>query len=1331
MKARASLPIALQQTLNVVLVLLLLVCSAVCKDDSSRDQTAPRPPASKPEARQPQAGQPSAGAPGLWTANQMLQAQGLVFIENRGQFDSRVKFLVKGNGANLWLTNDGVVFDFQRPAAKEQPTAIAEKGSADQSPSPDIARFGRGSKSEPPPMERLVFKQKLVSARSNPTIEARDPLPGSYNYFIGNNPDKWRTHVTAYKEIVYRDIWKGVDLKLFANGANLEEEFIVHPGADPSSVELAYEGIQSLTVADDGSLKVATAFGDIVETSPSIYQEIAGKPIPLSGSFKVGAQNSYAFEIAKRDEKSDLIIDPTIIYSKPRDGRKAAQGSLLYSTYLGGSATCGDCGPLDYATGIAVDASGSAYVGGTTRSTDFPTTSGAYLTTDPTLSTCGFITKFTPLGNQLQYSTYLCGTAASIAGIAIDSRGEAYVIGLGGAVFPTTPNALQQGVNGIFMTVLSAAGDALVYSTGFGVGDGFYYSDLDLAANHPIAVDSSGRAYLTGTAGTIPTTPNAYQTTYTGTNVAFLGVLDPSQSGQASLIYGSYLGGSTQDWGTAVAVDAYGMAYLTGFTFSSDFPVTPGAFQTTFPSGGGEDAFVAKFNPLAPTSTLIYSTYLGGDQGAAARAIAVDSLGNAYVSGFTESDNFPITAGAIIPIRGNNSGFVTKLNAAGNDLIFSTFWGGLYATIGSVDAIAVDSFGNTYVAGTVGTGGQLLVTSDAYQTSPQGFNDAFVSKFDSSGTVLIYSSYLGGLLHDNGMALAVDSIGDAYVAGFTRSANFPVTQAAYQQQLKGTDDAFVTKLPLGGSGTLAITGILPNAGGNAGTVTAQIIGTGFHQGASAKLACGQSNVPGNNPRVSGGGQILTATYDLTQTAAGICDVVVTNADMSSVTLPHGFTVQQGGAPQLWVEMGGNPTITSNGSTYAIDFGNTGTVDAHDAVLNITIPPNIGFSVACPTPAPGDIGLTWDLPFSWCQIPISYPDDNGNQVIPIWIFTLGAGAATGIQISITPLPPLPQPHQSIQLMHLEIGSAPDSPFSATGDPSLIGTSPVAQVIANAILQVFGSGERRSVRRVNGIRQSDLPRDCFLDRDHIFNCFQHLLIQWTYVEDNKHGSFPEEGAIGGTVGAWVAQVPLEAGEGAGETLDTLEQALRLLGRALVPILKNKAEIDGYAEFLTSGDPNDLGGPIGIGVSRWVSGAQQLGYGIFFYNEPGASAPAQKVVVTNPIAADSDWSTIALTNISIPELQVPIPPTFDPAIGWYDAKMNVDLRPSQDLFVNIDANLNPSTGLLTWTFQSIDPTLACLPRIRKWVSSIQVKEAMSSSVLRRGKASRPALRSRTRQR
>ncbi len=341
------------QNLTVALALLVLSASTIIEPARAADSHSPavpsasapnnpnpgsrNPVASKPvpqpnlaDALRPQHSPPAPPAPSLADANQILQRQGPLFIENRGQFDPRVKFLVTGNGANLWLTNEGIVFDFQRPAGKQSANAAEEKRAASAGAVPQ--HCDPRLKSDPPPMERLVFKQKLVSGNANPTIEAHDPQPGIYNYFPTSDPDTWRTHVLAYKEVVYRDVWKGIDLKLFANGPNLEEEFIVHPGADASAVRLAYEGIEGLSVADDGSLKVATAFGDIVETSPRIYQEIAGNTVPLSGSFKVGAQNSYTFEVAKRDKQADLIIDPTVIYSKSQPQQKSGsrQSSPLF-----------------------------------------------------------------------------------------------------------------------------------------------------------------------------------------------------------------------------------------------------------------------------------------------------------------------------------------------------------------------------------------------------------------------------------------------------------------------------------------------------------------------------------------------------------------------------------------------------------------------------------------------------------------------------------------------------------------------------------------------------------------------------------------------------------------------------------------------------------------------------------------------------------------------------------------------------------------------------------------------------------------------------------------
>ena len=262
-----------------------------------------------------------------------------VFIENKGQFDERVRFRVVGNGASIWLTKDGIVFDFLRgknPGHKATSPIVHKASAADQEST------------------RIVFAQKFVAGDSGGQIEAKDPIPGTYNYFIGSDASKWVTHVRAYREIVYRDVWEGIDVKLAANGRNLEEELIVHPGADLDKARLAYEGIRGLSVAKDGSLRIRTDFGEMTETAPRLYQDLAGKRVPVKGKFKIYGDNTYAFIAASHRMTVALVVDPT----------------LLYSTFLGGSVGFG-CGPFfcatsEQANGIAVDSSGSAYVTGFT-----------------------------------------------------------------------------------------------------------------------------------------------------------------------------------------------------------------------------------------------------------------------------------------------------------------------------------------------------------------------------------------------------------------------------------------------------------------------------------------------------------------------------------------------------------------------------------------------------------------------------------------------------------------------------------------------------------------------------------------------------------------------------------------------------------------------------------------------------------------------------------------------------------------------------------------------------------------------------------------------------
>ncbi len=330
---------------------------------------------------------------------------------------------------------------------------------------------------------------------------------------------------------------------------------------------------------------------------------------------------------------------------------------------------------------------------------------------------------------------------------------------------------------------------------------------------------------------------------------AFVMVFDTTASGSASLFYSTYLAVPPElnypspsaahyeypdSNGYSIAVDSFGKAYVTGHA-PPGFPVTPGAFQTAHAPYNGNllssNAFIAKLDPFSSGSqSLIYSTLLGGKGGTSVNAIAVDTAGNAYVTGVTNGSyygSFPVTPGAFQTTVGQNSYacFVTKFNAAGSKLVYSTFLSDTFRyTVGN--AIVVDPLGNAYIAGQVNSP-YFPVTPDAFQSTyikfggSTDYGSAFLSKLNPTGSALIYSSYLGGSYGDGASALAIDTAGDAYLAGYTSSPDFPHTNFSFQPAMKGTGDAFVTKFPLGADNLpLSISSIVPSSGGNAGTLSA-------------------------------------------------------------------------------------------------------------------------------------------------------------------------------------------------------------------------------------------------------------------------------------------------------------------------------------------------------------------------------------------------------------------------------------------------------------------------------------------------------------------------------
>jgi hypothetical protein len=703
----------------------------------------------------------------------------LSFEANRGQSDKQVKYLSRGHGYTLFLTNDEAVLTLRRSGVK-----LADTHAVGMSPS----AFKPGAGDE----QSAVLRMKLIGANTSTMVSGNGEQQGTSNYFIGNDPSQWRTNVANYSQVRYQDAYPGVDLVYYGNQQQLEYDFVVAPGADPRAITLdvtadrdartAASPAASPRIADNGDLLVPTNGAEVRFHKPVVYQtgessdphSIGGTPNAIKakntidGRWVLKGANRVGFEVAAYDSSKPLIIDP----------------ALSYSTYLGGTGT-------DGAFGVAIDSAGNCYVTGFTSSTNFPTKNPYQKKSGGGIDT--FVTKMNPTGTALVYSTYVGGNGTEYPfAIGVDSTGAAYEVGnTGSANFPVTTGAFQTTCPScalypaVFITKLTPSGTALAYSTFLGgSGDNRAFG---------VALDSSNNAYVVGwtTSTDFPTTAGAYQTTNLG-GASDVFVTEMNASGTQP-VYSTYLGGSGQDVGFGIALDSNNDTYVTGYTYSTDFPVTTGAFQTTTTTNGS--AFVTKMN--VGGTALIYSTYLGGTTGTSAgNSIKTDSNGAAYVTGYTCANDFPVTQGVFQSKFGGDctaaggDSFVTKLNAAGSALAFSSYLGGSGDDVGF--SIGLDSVNNSYIIGR-SSSVNYPVTKGAFQTKTAGGYDSVYTIVSPTGTSLVYSTYLGGNAVDVAFVMAVDPAGNSYVIGRTYSTNFPVTPGVFQATLRGTTNAIVYK----------------------------------------------------------------------------------------------------------------------------------------------------------------------------------------------------------------------------------------------------------------------------------------------------------------------------------------------------------------------------------------------------------------------------------------------------------------------------------------------------------------------------------------------------------
>jgi hypothetical protein len=619
-----------------------------------------------------------------------------------------------------------------------------------------------------------VVQMKLGGANPDARFEGSQHASVANNYFLGG----FRATVPGFERLRRREIYPGVDVVYYGKGSQLEYDFEIAPGADPSGIGIRFDGADAVRLNEAGEIALALNGGEIVQRPPVAYQRRpSGEVVSVEARYRIGDDGAIRLVLGNYDPAVRLVIDPVIVFT----------------AYLAGSGA-------DTCVAIGHDSHGFIYLAGNTYSTDFPLVGDVYQIFDHGNQDAWFM-KLSPLASGgdpvVVYATYFGGAAAeNLKAMTVDANGIVYATGsTASSDFPTTPGAFLTSIPGgtlhVFVSVFdpSQSGTAgLIYSTGLAGGK----EDEGEA----IAV-GGGKIYVAGRTIS-PDFPkvNAYQSALIAGNDAFVAEIDPAQSGSASLVASTYLGGSGDDVARAIAVDAQGLVYVAGFTLSADFPATANAYQGSYNSDG--EIFLTKLNLAA--ATVLYSTFLGGSSVDDVKKIVLEPSGRVALTGYTLSSDFPVTQNAAQPMIGDSGGglasnaFLTIIDPAaqpGVGLIYSTFFGG---NVGEVAYdLRRDSTGKYYLGGyTLSL--NLPVTGNALNgSSARGGVDGFVAVIDPAAppmNALIYASYVTGPGNQIVYGVDVDAAGNVYVAGTGTGNIFPGNFAQKTTQ-PGSSDGFL------------------------------------------------------------------------------------------------------------------------------------------------------------------------------------------------------------------------------------------------------------------------------------------------------------------------------------------------------------------------------------------------------------------------------------------------------------------------------------------------------------------------------------------------------------